>query len=55
MGLRSQLVLVEDCGFSDRMKTLLRDIKGKWFNPLTGEYSAEIEPVMEQWLRFEPP
>jgi hypothetical protein len=37
------------------MKTLLRDIKGKWFNPLTGEYSAETEPVMEQWLRFEPP
>ena len=32
-----------------------KTMKAKWFNPLTGEYSAETEPVMEKWLRFEPP
>ena len=32
-----------------------KTMRAKWFNPLTGEYSEETEPVMEQWLRFEPP
>lgn len=32
-----------------------KTMRVKWFNPLTGEYSEEMKPVMEQWLRFEPP
>lgn len=32
-----------------------KTMRAKWFNPLTGEYSIETNPVMEQWLRFEPP
>ncbi len=32
-----------------------KTMKAKWFNPLTGEYSPETRPVMEKWLRFEPP
>jgi len=32
-----------------------KTMRAKWFNPLTGEYSPESKPVMEQWLRFEPP
>ena len=43
-----------------RINTRLEAFYGKtmrvrWFNPLTGEYSKETQPVMEQWLRFEPP
>ncbi len=32
-----------------------KTMRAKWFNPLTGVYSTETEPVMEKWLRFEPP
>lgn len=32
-----------------------KTMRARWFNPLTGEYSEETNPVMEQWLRFEPP
>lgn len=32
-----------------------KPMRAKWFNPLTGEYSKETNPVMERWLRFNPP
>ncbi len=32
-----------------------KTMRARWFNPLTGEYSKETRPVMEKWLRFEPP
>ena len=32
-----------------------KKMRAKWFNPTTGEYTKETKPVMEKWLRFNPP
>ena len=32
-----------------------KTMRVKWFDPLTGNYTPEMKPVMEKWLRFEPP
>ncbi len=32
-----------------------KPMRVKWFDPLTGNYTPEMKPIMEKWLRFEPP